>query len=823
MASQLSDEEFQRLQTQLIELRTANYGLEEQCKKYRSDNEALSSKLGALEREYQRVQKSISRSRKAKDIDLLVNENENLQAKLEAQEEDFRLQNQTLLQELSTLIAENEKFQQELTVIRAVDDAASPEGNVMGMEKEGHPLQAEITVNTKLLGAEHKKAKRKVGEQNETTQVVSTADIQKNETVAGQDDSVPSSEGDFVQVDEIGENQRPGSPRTDFSKHSEQKLQGLEAYQRNLADVVMQLEAEQEERKQLESEVKQLQEKLHRKQESFCQLQEEKERLYTENRRAYEKLQLEKEHEVGILKEQSQRLQVQLNNSQLSLQDLKRKSSQQIQELESHISLLTRKNESVSEERLLELRAKVIELECVLGETREKLGHVQQQNSDLESHLADTKEKLNQKQTLVSGLEEEKTQLTSALDEVSLLAEKRKKLVDEMSIRIQQKSDEYKLQFSNLTDDFNSREQELQKQVKALQEEVEKLAPLQGQLDDALVQVKSLEATRGWLERCHKEAENKTESTRTYYESVIGCLKAEHSEEVHQLKLSYDNQEKALQEELESVQRDIEKKDEALNRLEQQLRDAEVEKQLAGKKGAAVMKDLQRQLASERKRAEKLQDRIRDLLNEGTHISTDVTKSHDPETSSVSSWSMMSGNCEPRETSTGTRENSIVAGSISNLNGNISPSPEDQDLEQENYRLLSRITALQQEKWVLEEKINHLEQGSAAMAEDLMCKTALIQYYFTERRSDQAATSSSSPTSSSPPSPLPPPPSSEKLSVKKFLEMLKGPEHVHESNRRMQRMLEEVLTKNMHLQNNLDQLSLEVVRLSKGPDNSACS
>lgn len=49
----------------------------------------------------------------------------------------------------------------------------------------------------------------------------------------------------------------------------------------------------------------------------------------------------------------------------------------------------------------------------------------------------------------------------------------------------------------------------------------------------------------------------------------------------------------------------------------------------------------------------------------------DVTKSHDPETSSVSSWSLMSGNCEPRESSTGTRENSIIAGSISNLNGNV--------------------------------------------------------------------------------------------------------------------------------------------------------
>lgn len=73
---------------------------------------------------------------------------------------------------------------------------------------------------------------------------------------------------------------------------------------------------------------------------------------------------------------------------------------------------------------------------------------------------------------------------------------------------------------------------------------------------------------------------------------------------------------------MESVQSDIEKKDEALSRLEQQLRDAEVEKQLAGKKGASVMKDLQRQLAAERKRAEKLQDRIRDLLNEGARIST---------------------------------------------------------------------------------------------------------------------------------------------------------------------------------------------------------
>lgn len=37
---------------------------------------------------------------------------------------------------LLQLIAENEKLQQELTVMRTVDDAASTKGNFMGMEKE---------------------------------------------------------------------------------------------------------------------------------------------------------------------------------------------------------------------------------------------------------------------------------------------------------------------------------------------------------------------------------------------------------------------------------------------------------------------------------------------------------------------------------------------------------------------------------------------------------------------------------------------------------------------------------------------------------------
>ncbi|XP_069692882.1 GRIP1-associated protein 1-like [Periplaneta americana] len=757
MASQLSDEEFQRLQTQLIELKTANYGLEEKCKKYRNDNEYLSSRLGLLEKEYQKVQKTIDRSKKAKNIDLLLSENKNLQVKLEAQEDEFRLQNQTLLQELSTLVSANEKLEQELTILRNLDGTSSAIRNSVDVEKEGQHL-GDKKVLAKILAEKHEKAGQELRELRETLQESGSATLQ-----------------------------------TDLLKQAEQKLQCLETHQKNLTDALMILEDQQ----QAETEIKQLQEKLRRKQESLVQLQEEKEKLYTESRKVYTELQAEKDQEINMLKDQNQRLQVQLNNSQLSLKEHKEKSSQKIQELESRVSQLVKKNESTSEERFIELQAKVIELECVLGET-------QQEKSELERELSEARDILVDKQ----AWQEEKAQMIASLDEFRLLAEKRKCLVDEMSIRMQQKSDDYKHQLSNLTNEFSNREEELNKQIEALQEEVEKLSPLQSQLSDALVQVKSLEAMRGWLERRQKEAEESTESTRTYYEGLIENLKTSHCQEICQLRIFYENHAKVLQGEFENLRCEVEKKNEDLNKLEQQLHDAGEEKQLAEKKGAAVMKDLRRQLAAERKRAEKLQERMRDVLNEGAHTKTDITKSHDPETSSISSWSLMSGNCEPRESST--RENSIVAGSVSNLNGNVSPPPENQDLEQENCRLVTRIAQLQEEKWVLEEKINHLEQGSAAMAEDLMRKTALIEHYCIKKRSDPAASSSSSP-------------SSERLSMKKIVEMLKGDEHVHESNRRMLRMLEETLTKNMHLETDLEHMSREVVRLSKGTDNTSCT
>lgn len=56
-----------------------------------------------MEKEYQKAQRTLEKSRKAKDVEMLFAENDALQNKLICQEEQFREQNQALLQELANV------------------------------------------------------------------------------------------------------------------------------------------------------------------------------------------------------------------------------------------------------------------------------------------------------------------------------------------------------------------------------------------------------------------------------------------------------------------------------------------------------------------------------------------------------------------------------------------------------------------------------------------------------------------------------------------------------------------------------------------------
>ena len=107
-----------------------------------------------------------------------------------------------------------------------------------------------------------------------------------------------------------------------------------------------------------------------------------------------------------------------------------------------------------------------------------------------------------------------------------------------------------------------------------------------------------------------------------------------------------------------------------------------------------------------------------------------------------------------------------------------------------------------------EERSRILEHSAAAMADELLKKTALIQYYCMEggKKSSTSSTPASTPTSES----------SKSLTMKKMVNLLMHPDQeTRKEVLRMQNLLEETLTKNMHLQNDLEALSQEVVRLSK--------
>jgi len=168
-------------------------------------------------------------------------------------------------------------------------------------------------------------------------------------------------------------------------------------------------------------------------------------------------------------------------------------------------------------------------------------------------------------------------------------------------------------------------------------------------------------------------------------------------------------------------------------------------------------------------------------------------------------------------------------------------------LEAENSQLVQRITDLQQDKWMLEEKVNRLSLEFESLEKDNTVKGQIIEYYCMEGRAGATVSSSTSSSalscsssinnhysSSQRDSPssnhFPNHQSSSdhhKLSVKKVVDFIKdrgaasiGVTDHHQSqekeiNRRLQRMLEETLTKNMFLQQDLESLSNEVVRLSK--------
>ncbi|XP_050998263.1 GRIP1-associated protein 1 isoform X3 [Acomys russatus] len=794
MAQALSEEEFQRMQTQLLELRTNNYQLSDELRKNGVELASLRQKVAYLDKEFSKAQKALSKSKKAQEVEVLLSENEMLQAKLHSQEEDFRLQNSTLMAEFSKLCSQLEQLELENQQLKK---GAAGEGDVQGgahVDGELLRLQAENTALQKNMAA----LQERYGKET----------VRPSTASEGQGDPPGDTLPAALAPMPLAEVELKWEMEKEEKKLLWEQLQGLES-------------SKQAETSRLQEELAKLSDKLKKKQESFCRLQTEKETLFNDSRNKIEELQQRKEADLKAQLARTQKLQQELEAANQSLAELRNQRQGERLEHAAALRALQDRIQTTNTQELNTLREQTAELAAELQHRQAEYEDLMGQKDDLNSQL---QESLRANSRLLEQLQEigqEKEQLTQDLQEARKSAEKRKVMLDELAMEtLQEKSQHkeelgavrlrhekemlgvrarYERELRELHEDKKRQEEELRGQIREEKARTRELETLQHTVEELQAQVHSMDGAKGWFERRLKEAEESLQQQQQEQEETLKQCREEHAAEL-----------KGKEEELQNVRHQLQQAQEerdshvkTISSLKQEVKDTVDGQRILEKKGSAALKDLKRQLHLERKRADKLQERLQDILTNSKSRSgleelvlsemNSPSRTQTGDSSSISSFSY-------REILKEKESSAMPARSLSSSPQAQPPRPAELS-DEEVAELFQRLAETQQEKWMLEEKVKHLEVSSASMAEDLCRKSAIIETYVMDSRIDVSVAAGHT----------------DRSGLGSVLRDLvkPGDENLREMNKKLQNMLEEQLTKNMHLHKDMEVLSQEIVRLSK--------
>uniref|UniRef100_A0A452G5X1 GRIP1 associated protein 1 n=1 Tax=Capra hircus TaxID=9925 RepID=A0A452G5X1_CAPHI len=785
MAQALSEEEFQRMQAQLLELRTNNYQLSDELRKNGVELTSLRQKVAYLDKEFNKAQKALSKSKKAQEVEGLLSENEMLQAKLHSQEEDFRLQNSTLMAEFSKLCSQMEQLERENQQLKAGAARAAGslvDGELLRLQAENTALQKNVAALQERYGKE-----------------------------AGRSPAASEGEGD-----------PPGGPASPVVAPMP------------LAEVELKWEMEKEEKRLLWEQLQGLKlifvfiniililsEKLKKKQESFCRLQTEKETLFNDSRNKIEELQQRKEADLKAQLARTQKLQQELEAANQSLAELRDQRQGERLEHAAALRALQDQIQTAKTQELNMLREQTAGLTAELQQRQSQYEDLMGQKDDLNCQL---QESLRANSRLLEQLQElgqEKEQLIQELQEARKSAEKRKAMLDELAMEtLQEKSQHkeelgavrlrhekevlgvrarYERELRELHEDKKRQEEELRGQIREEKARTRELETLQQTVEELQAQVHSMDGAKGWFERRLKEAEESLQQQQQEQEEALRQCQEQHASELK----SKEEELQGVQEQLRQAQEERDCHLKTINSLKQEVKDTVDGQRILEKKGSAALKDLKRQLHLERKRADKLQERLQDILTNSKSRSgleelvlsemNSPSRTQTGDSSSVSSFSY-------REILREKESSTVPARSLSSSPQAQPPRPAELS-DEEVAELFQRLAEMQQEKWMLEEKVKHLEVSSASMAEDLCRKSAIIETYVMDSRIDVSVAAGHT----------------DRSGLGSVLRDLvkPGDENLREMNKKLQNMLEEQLTKNMHLHKDMEVLSQEIVRLSK--------
>uniref|UniRef100_A0A8C8ZX14 GRIP1 associated protein 1 n=1 Tax=Prolemur simus TaxID=1328070 RepID=A0A8C8ZX14_PROSS len=794
MAQALSEEEFQRMQAQLLELRTNNYQLSDELRKNGVELTSLRQKVAYLDKEFSKAQKALSKSKKAQEVEVLLSENEMLQAKLHSQEEDFRLQNSTLMAEFSKLCSQMEQLERENQQLKEGTTGAGVAQAGPLVDGELLRLQAENTALQKNVAALQERYGKEAGKSSAVTE--------------GQGDA-PGGTAPIVPTPmPLAEVELKWEMEKEEKKLLWEQLQGLES-------------SKQAETSRLQEELAKLSEKLKKKQESFCRLQTEKETLFNDSRNKIEELQQRKEADLKAQLARTQKLQQELEAANQSLAELRDQRQGERLEHAAALRALQDQIQTAKTQELNMLREQTTGLTAELQQRQAEYEDLMGQKDDLNSQL---QESLRANSRLLDQLQEigqEKEQLTQELQEARKSAEKRKAMLDELAMQTMQEKSQhkeelgavrlrhekevlgvrarYERELRELHEDKKRHEEELRGQIREEKARTRELETLQQTVQELQAQVHSMDGAKGWFERRLKEAEESLQQQQQEQEEALKQCREQHAAE-----LKGKNEElQGVRDQLQQAQEELDCHLKTISILKQEVKDTVDGQRILEKKGSAALKDLKRQLHLERKRADKLQERLQDILTNSKSRSgleelvlsemNSPSRTQTGDSSSISSFSY-------REILREKESSAVPARSLSSSPQAQAPRPAELS-DEEVAELFQRLAETQQEKWMLEEKVKHLEVSSASMAEDLCRKSAIIETYVMDSRIDVSVAAGHT----------------DRSGLGSVLRDLvkPGDENLREMNKKLQNMLEEQLTKNMHLHKDMEVLSQEIVRLSK--------
>ncbi|XP_077464516.1 GRIP1-associated protein 1 isoform X3 [Stigmatopora argus] len=868
MSQALSEEEFHRMQAQLLELRTRNYQFSDELRKNSAELSTLRQKNVVLERDFVKAQKALNKSKKAQEVEALLSENEMLQGKLHSQEEDFRLQNSTLMAELSKLCLQIEQLELDNKHLKDEGEArasqSSPNVTSSPADEELLRLQAENATLLKKVRAlqepctntEQPKTSLSHGDRNATSQIDQSVDANGICDV--------SSKGEESAAEGLsGQQNEPQMEQTKFNE-LEVALSTQHEEKRLLREQLRQLEVtKQAEMSKLQDDLSKLSDKLKKKQESFQRLQAEKEVLYNDSRTKIEEINQRKEEELKLMNARIQKLQSDLTAANQVTAELREKLLTRDKEHQLAVSALkdqVASQSAVSQEQvdsILQendaLRTNLAALEQIQTSKMQEVSLLREQHeaqaAELQQSRTEQEKLLAQRDDLDSQLQEsnfanrklleqltdegqEKEKLMMEFEESKKTADKRKAMLDDMAIQLNQEKSNHKEALSDfklqhekevlgiraryekelrgLHEEKNRSEEDLRQQLRDEKARCKELESFQTKVQELSNQLQSMEETKGWFERRLDEAQENTGRLTLEHQEAVKTLQEQHLLDLQ----AKQGEAEAVHGKLQEVQNQRDELHGSISKLKQEIKDTVDGQRILEKKGSAALKDLKRQLQLERKRADKLQERLQEILtNSKTRTGLEElvlseinspSRTQQTDSSSVSSFSyrdMM------KESQSGGH----------NKSGGASPQCQRaaELSDDELGELFQRLAEVQQEKWMLEEKVKHLEVSCSSMAEDICRKSAIIETYVMDSRIDVSGGAAGGHGA----------PQVDRGGLGSVLRDLvkSGDENLREMNKKLQNMLEEQLTKNMHLHKDLEALSQELVRLSKEqvPDSSS--